>query len=64
MYVYTLYLDKMLPVDEYIPIMYNRHPNTTWANFFRNNSVKTNIIYTAFLNEMKYMLIKYLKILI
>jgi len=33
-------LDKMLPVDEYIPIMYNRHPNTTWANFFSPRNLK------------------------
>ena len=24
----------MVPVDEYIPIMYDRHPNTTWSNQF------------------------------
>jgi len=27
-------LTKMVPVDEFIPIMYDRHPNNTWANYF------------------------------
>eukprot|EP00090_Calanus_glacialis_P014493 TRINITY_DN23297_c0_g1_i1.p1 TRINITY_DN23297_c0_g1~~TRINITY_DN23297_c0_g1_i1.p1 ORF type:complete len:567 (-),score=145.41 TRINITY_DN23297_c0_g1_i1:201-1901(-) len=27
-------LTKMVPVDEYIPIMYNRHPNETWKSYF------------------------------
>ena len=29
-------LGKMVPVDEFLPIMYNRHPNTTWAQHFSN----------------------------
>ena len=32
-------LGKMLPVDEFLPIMYNRHPNTTWAQHFDNRSL-------------------------
>jgi len=27
-------LTKMVPVDEFIPIMFNRHPNETWASYF------------------------------
>jgi len=33
-------LSKMLPVDEYIPIMYDKHPNTTWQSFFPNRNLK------------------------
>ena len=29
-------LTKMVPVDEFLPIMYNRHPNATWAEHFNN----------------------------
>lgn len=27
-------LDNLLPVDEFLPIMFNRHPNKTWSNVF------------------------------
>lgn len=27
-------LEKLLPVDEFLPIMFNRHPNKTWFNAF------------------------------
>ncbi len=27
-------LSKMVPVDEYLPIMYDRHPNDTWKQYF------------------------------
>ena len=33
-------LEKMVPVDEYLPIMYNRHPNSTWASFFSPRDLK------------------------
>ena len=31
-------LGKMVPVDEFLPIMFGRHPNTTWAQHFDNRS--------------------------
>ena len=30
----------MVPVDEFLPIMYNRHPNTTWSAHFAQRSLK------------------------
>ena len=36
-------LDKMVPVDEFLPIMYNRHPNTTWAQHFDTRSLLPRI---------------------
>eukprot|EP00088_Acartia_fossae_P025449 TRINITY_DN26283_c0_g1_i2.p1 TRINITY_DN26283_c0_g1~~TRINITY_DN26283_c0_g1_i2.p1 ORF type:complete len:617 (-),score=139.72 TRINITY_DN26283_c0_g1_i2:196-2046(-) len=33
-------LSKMIPVDEYIPIMYDRHPNITWMNNFPVRNLK------------------------
>lgn len=27
-------LEKLIPVDEFLPIMFNRHPNKTWAAAF------------------------------
>ncbi|XP_040583666.1 glycosyltransferase 25 family member [Lepeophtheirus salmonis] len=33
-------LGKMVPVDEYLPIMYDRHPNQTWKNNFKNRNLK------------------------
>jgi len=32
-------LSKMLPVDEYLPIMYNRHPNETWSKYFHQRDL-------------------------
>ncbi len=33
-------LHKMVPVDEYLPIMYNRHPNDTWKDFFPRRNLR------------------------
>merc|ERR1719400_1763617 len=33
-------LTKMVPVDEFIPIMYDRHPNHTWASYFPHKDLK------------------------
>jgi hypothetical protein len=33
-------LAKMIPVDEYIPIMYDQHPNQVWAQAFADRSLK------------------------
>ena len=33
-------LAKMIPVDEYIPIMYDQHPNQVWAEAFSDRNVK------------------------
>jgi collagen beta-1,O-galactosyltransferase len=27
-------LSKMLPVDEFLPIMFDKHPNSTWKSFY------------------------------
>uniref|UniRef100_A0A8D8E144 Glycosyltransferase 25 family member n=1 Tax=Culex pipiens TaxID=7175 RepID=A0A8D8E144_CULPI len=32
-------LKKLVPVDEYIPIMFNNHPNETWLNQFHNRNL-------------------------
>ena len=32
-------LAKMVPVDEYLPIMYDRHPNKTWKSHFVNRNL-------------------------
>jgi len=33
-------LGKMVPVDEYLPIMYDRHPNATWKSHYNNRNLK------------------------
>ena len=33
-------LAKMIPVDEYIPIMYDQHPNQVWTQAFSERNVK------------------------
>jgi len=32
-------LGKMVPVDEYLPIMYDRHPNQTWKSHYNNRNL-------------------------
>ena len=32
-------LNKMVPVDEYLPIMYDRHPNITWKSHYANRNL-------------------------
>ncbi|XP_055592223.1 glycosyltransferase 25 family member [Uranotaenia lowii] len=32
-------LKKLVPVDEYIPIMFDNHPNETWVNQFKNRNL-------------------------
>lgn len=38
-------LEKLVPVDEYLPIMFNKHPNTTWTNAFPHRDL---IAYSIF----------------
>ena len=33
-------LGKMVPVDEYLPIMYGRHPNSTWSASFPGEKLR------------------------
>ena len=33
-------LGKMIPVDDYLPIMYDRHPNETWKKYFGKRNLK------------------------
>ena len=32
-------LSKMVPVDEYLPIMYDRHPNVTWKSHYTHRNL-------------------------
>ncbi|XP_046977136.1 glycosyltransferase 25 family member isoform X2 [Vanessa cardui] len=32
-------LQNMLPVDEFLPIMFDQHPNTTWKSYFPNRNL-------------------------
>ena len=32
-------LAKMVPVDEYLPLMYDRHPNQTWKSHYLNRNL-------------------------
>ena len=33
-------LGKMIPVDDYLPIMYDRHPNERWKKYFSKRNLK------------------------
>lgn len=38
-------LSKMVPVDEYLPIMFDKHPEATWAAHFPNRDLKAFSVY-------------------
>uniref|UniRef100_A0A0R3RHK0 Glycosyltransferase 25 family member n=1 Tax=Elaeophora elaphi TaxID=1147741 RepID=A0A0R3RHK0_9BILA len=47
-------LKKLVPVDEYIPIMFNKHPNTTWANAFPHRNLIAYTIYPTIVVPERY----------
>ena len=47
-------LQKMLPVDEYLPIMYNHHPNENWKQHFHNRNLKAYAFQPAILTPTHY----------
>ena len=32
-------LEKLIPVDEFLPLMFNRHPNKTWSEAFAERNL-------------------------
>jgi hypothetical protein len=37
-------LGRLVPVDEYLPIMYDRHPELRWAEAFPTRNLKVRVI--------------------
>ncbi|GMR42514.1 hypothetical protein PMAYCL1PPCAC_12709 [Pristionchus mayeri] len=47
-------LERMLPVDEYLPIMANVHPNEEWMNAFENRSLRMFTIHPLVIYPHRY----------
>ncbi len=47
-------LSKMVPVDEYLPIMYDRHPNATWKSHYKNRNLKAFSVHPLLLHPTHY----------
>jgi collagen beta-1,O-galactosyltransferase len=47
-------LQKILPVDEYLPIMYDRHPIETWKSHFNQRKLKAYAFQPAILTPTHY----------
>lgn len=47
-------LQKILPVDEYLPIMYNHHPNENWKRYFSNRNLKAYAFQPAIITPTHY----------
>lgn len=47
-------LKKLLPVDEYIPIMFDKHPNATWKNAFAYRDLIAYTIYPSIVVPERY----------
>jgi collagen beta-1,O-galactosyltransferase len=47
-------LQKILPVDEYLPIMYDHHPNENWKNYFNQRKLKAYAFQPAIVTPTHY----------
>ena len=47
-------LSKIIPVDEYLPIMYDRHPNKDWKSMYNNRILKAFSVHPRFLHPTHY----------
>jgi collagen beta-1,O-galactosyltransferase len=47
-------IQKILPVDEYLPIMYDHHPNENWKNHFKNRKLKAYAFQPAIITPTHY----------
>ncbi|CAF1109982.1 unnamed protein product [Adineta steineri] len=47
-------LQKILPVDEYLPIMYDHHPNENWKSHFVNRKLKAYAFHPSILTPTHY----------
>ena len=47
-------LKKILPVDEYLPIMFNKHPEERWSNAFSNRNLKAFSVSPLFVYPTRY----------
>lgn len=47
-------LKKMVPVDEYIPIMFNKHPNNEWSSQYEPRNVNAFTLYPLVVFPQRY----------
>ena len=47
-------LGKMLPVDEFLPIMYNRHPRKDWKEFFPERNLRAFSVHPLLVQPTHY----------
>jgi collagen beta-1,O-galactosyltransferase len=47
-------LQKILPVDEYLPIMYDHHPNENWKSYFNQRKLKAYAFQPAIVTPTHY----------
>ncbi len=47
-------LSRMVPVDEYIPILYDRHPNATWKAAFEKRDLQVFAVQPVYVHPTHY----------
>ena len=47
-------IQKLLPVDEYLPIMYDQHPNLSWKQHYNNRKLKAYAFHPPILTPTHY----------
>jgi collagen beta-1,O-galactosyltransferase len=45
-------LGRLVPVDEYLPIMYDRHPELGWAEAFPTRNLKVRVKFGLLLSKI------------
>jgi collagen beta-1,O-galactosyltransferase len=47
-------LERMLALDEFLPIMYNQHPNPNWSSKFEPKDLRAFAVYPVAVEPEKY----------
>ena len=47
-------LDRLLALDEYLPIMYDKHPNPQWSEYFSPRNLTAYALYPVIVTPERY----------
>ncbi|VDK53942.1 unnamed protein product [Cylicostephanus goldi] len=47
-------LEALLPVDEYLPIMFDKHPNKVWSSYFPKRNLRAFTLYPLTVFPQRY----------
>uniref|UniRef100_A0A1I7XT82 non-specific serine/threonine protein kinase n=1 Tax=Heterorhabditis bacteriophora TaxID=37862 RepID=A0A1I7XT82_HETBA len=47
-------LEKIIPVDEYLPIMFDKHPNKEWSSYYAVRNLRAFTLYPLIVSPQRY----------